>query len=132
MSIGTLLCWTAFVFIIWMVNPTETNFVGFFLFYISLFLSLIGSSAIVGFLIRFIGMKRTLAFYLVKDAFRQSLFFSFFVVAILLLLAYNLFTWFNLFLLVLFLGALEFFLISYRRSHLINKYNNHYLNNSEE
>lgn len=124
MIIATLLCWGAFGFIIWTINPNTTNILGFLLFYISLFLSMIGTSAIVGFLIRFIGQRRTLAFYLVKDAFRQSFLFSFFVVAILLLLANKLFNWVNLGLLMLSLSVFEFFLISYRKSHLINKFNN--------
>ena len=112
MIIATLLCWTAFSFVLWTVNPEATNWVGFLLFYLSLFLALAGSAALIGFLIRFIGLKHELVFNSVKNAFRQSFFFAFLITAVLFLLSNNLFTWGNLFLLILCLSVLEFFLIS--------------------
>ncbi|MDD5291080.1 MAG: hypothetical protein PHZ04_03100 [Patescibacteria group bacterium] len=113
MLLTTLVCWAAFIFILSTVNPEITNWLGFSLFYLSLFLSLSGSAAIVGFLIRFVGLRHELAFYSVKTAFRQSFLFAFLIVAVLFLLAYNLFTWLNLFFLVIGLSLLEFFLINY-------------------
>jgi len=113
MSITTLLCWTAFAFITWTINPEITNWVGFLLFYLSLFLALTGSAAIIGFLIRFIGLKYELVFHSVKAAFRQSFLFAFLIIAILFLLSQDLFTWINLGLLIIGLSVLEFFLISY-------------------
>ncbi|MFH1523022.1 MAG: hypothetical protein ABIE43_04375 [Patescibacteria group bacterium] len=112
-SITALLCWGAWVFILRTVNPEITNWLGFLLFYLSLFLALIGTAAIIGFLVRFIFLKQELAFRLVKIAFRQSFLFAFLIVAILFLLAHDLFTWLNLILLVLGLSILEYFLISY-------------------
>ena len=113
MAITTLVCWAAFIFILSTVNPQITNWLGFSLFYLALFLALSGSAAIIGFLIRFVGLRRELAFYSVKTAFRQSFLFAFLIIAILFLLAHNLFTWLNLFLLVIGLSLLEFFLINY-------------------
>jgi len=124
MILATLLCWTAYFFVLWTVNPLITNWLGFLLFYSSLFLALSGTAAIVGFLIRFIGLKRELAFYSVKAAFRQSFLFAFLIVAVLLLLAYNLFTWLNLFLLIVGLSVLEFFLISYGSPSMRHKTHN--------
>lgn len=113
MIIATIICWGAFIFTLWTINPEITNWLGFLLFYLSLFLALSGTAAIVGFLIRFVGLKHELAFYSVKTAFRQSFLFAFLIVAILFLSAYNLFSWLNLFLLIISLSILEFFLISY-------------------
>ncbi|MFA4833659.1 MAG: hypothetical protein WC619_02300 [Patescibacteria group bacterium] len=113
MAITTLVCWAAFIFILATVNPQITNWLGFSLFYLSLFLALSGSAALVGFLVRFVGLRHELAFYSVKTAFRQSFLFAFLIIAVLFLLAYNLFTWLNLFLLVIGLSLLEFFLINY-------------------
>ncbi len=121
MIAATSLCWAAFVFVIWTVNPFITNRLGFFLFYLSLFLALAGSAAIIGFLIRFIVLKRELAFRAVKIAFRQSFLFSFLIVATLFLLAKDLFSWLNLLFLIIGLSILEYFLISYgpgRRRHI--------------
>ncbi|MEA3463714.1 MAG: hypothetical protein U9R14_01380 [Patescibacteria group bacterium] len=95
------------------VNPEATNWIGFLLFYLSLFLALAGSATLIGFLIRFAALKHELVFNSVKNAFRQSFFFAFLITAVLLLLSNDLFTWINLGLLVVGLSVLEFFLISY-------------------
>ena len=115
MSITTLLCWSAFTFVLLNVNPETTNWLGFLLFYLSLFLSLVGAGALIGFVIRFIGLRRELVFRSVREAFRQSFLFSFLIIAVLFLLSKNLFSWLNLALLIIGLSVLEFFLISYRK-----------------
>ncbi len=117
MLITTLLCWSAFVFVSFNVNPDSTNWIGFTLFYLALFLSVVGTTTIVGFLIRFVGLKRDLVFRSVRDAFRQSFLFSFFIISTLILLSQNLFSWLNLFFLVVGLSVLEFFLISYSKPY---------------
>lgn len=113
MILATFVCWSAFSFVLWTVNPDITNWLGFLLFYLSLFFALNGTASIIGFVIRFIGLKHELAFYSVKSAFRQSFLFSFFIISIFYLLSRDLFTWLNLFLLIIGLSLLEFFLISY-------------------
>ena len=116
MSIMTAVCWLAWIFVISTVNPEITNWIGFTLFYISLFLAVIGTTAIFGFLIRFVALRRELAFRSVKEAFRQSFLFALLVSVSLILLSYDLFTWLNLFLLIICLSILEFFLLSYSKS----------------
>lgn len=111
----TLLCWLSWVYILWSINPDTTNWIGFTLFYISLSLSLIGTAALIGFLIRFIGLKQTLAWRSAKEAFRQSFLFSSLIVISLFLQSRNLFSWLNLLLLIIGLTILEFFLISYKK-----------------
>ncbi len=116
MIITTAVCWSVFYFVIQTVNPEITNWTGFLLFYLSLFFSIVGTASIVGFIIRFIALKNKLVFSSVKDAFRQSFLFSFFIIAILYLLSKDLFSWLNLLLLVIGLSVLEFFILSYSRS----------------
>lgn len=115
MAAMTALCWLAFGYIIWTINPAETNGAGFLLFYLSLFFSLIGTAAIVGFLIRFVFLRRELAVNKVKIAFRQSFLFSGFIVAMLFLQSRSLLSWLNAVILIIGLSALEFFLLSYGR-----------------
>ncbi|MDP2755454.1 MAG: hypothetical protein Q8P40_13835 [Nitrospirota bacterium] len=112
MGAATFCCWIAFSFVLWTVNPEVTNTTGFLLFYLSLFLAASGSAAIIGFVVRFIGLKHELIFNSVKQAFRQSFLFSFLIIAALFLLSKGLFSWGNLFLLVLGLSILEYFLTS--------------------
>ncbi len=115
MIFATSVCWIVWGMIISMVDPEMTNWIGFTLFYFSLFLALLGTSALVGFFIRIIAMKQELVFRLVKDSFRQSFLFSFLILASLLLLSKDLFTWLNVTFLVLALSILEFFLLSYEQ-----------------
>ena len=116
MSMMTVVCWGAWGYVILIINPEVTNWIGFLLFYLSLFLSLIGTAALVGFIIRFVFLKQKLAWRSVKEAFRQSFLFSSLITVSLLLLAKGLFTWLNLIFLVIGLTVLEFFLISYEKN----------------
>ena len=115
MSIMSLLCWGVWVFILFLVNPETTNWIGFSLFYSSLFLAIVGTAAIIGFFIRFVLLKQELAFRLVKEAFRQSFLIATLISISLVLLSRGLFTWLNLLFLVLGLTILEFFLLSYKK-----------------
>jgi hypothetical protein len=119
MFLATGVCWITFTVVLNMIDPLTTNWVGFLLFYISLFLSLMGTISIVGFLIRFACLKHELAFRAVKAAFRQSFLFAFLIVAVLFLSSRDLLTWLNLFLLVASLSLIEYFLISYDRNRVI-------------
>ena len=116
MSALTAVCWGIFIFVASLVDPTATNWVGYSLFYLALFLSLSGTSALIGFIFRFVALKKELAFNLVKVAFRQSFLFSLFIVFLLILKSQQLFNWLNLFLLVIIFAILELFLISYKKS----------------
>ena len=111
----TAVCWFAWIYLLFAINPDSTNWIGFLLFYLSLFLSLVGTAALIGFLIRFVGLKQILAFRSVKEAFRQSFLFALLIVISLILLSQDLFTWFNLLFLVIGLSILEFFLLSYSK-----------------
>ncbi|PLX21600.1 hypothetical protein C0584_02195 [Candidatus Parcubacteria bacterium] len=115
MTAMVIISWGALILVIYSVNPESTNWIGISLFYGSLFLAILGSSSLLGFIIRFIALKQRLVFRLVGDAFRQSFFFSFFIVAILFFLSKDLFTWLNLAFLISALSILEFFLISVRK-----------------
>ncbi len=116
MSVLTAICSGIFFFVANMIDPSATNWIGFLLFYLSLFLALSGFATIMGFLLRFVVLKKELVFNLVKISFRQSFLFSLFFVVALFLKASNLFNWLNLLLLILIFSILELFLISYNKS----------------
>ncbi len=116
MSITTAVCWLIWTYVLWMINPVLTNWIGFVLFYSSLFLAFIGTGAIFGFAVRFVALKKELAFRLVKESFRQSFLFALLIIISLILLSYSLFTWLNLILLIFGLSVLEFFMLSFATS----------------
>lgn len=118
MGTTTLICWGIFALMLNLIDPTSTNWLGFLLFYISLFLSLSGTAALLGFAIRFGLMRRELVFYAVSTAFRQSFLFALFITVALFMLSKNLFTWLNILLLLVVFTILELFVSSYKKNRL--------------
>ncbi|MFZ4632048.1 MAG: hypothetical protein ACOYL8_02455 [Patescibacteria group bacterium] len=116
MSALTIFCWGIFIFVAGLIDPIATNWLGLALFYLSLFVSLSGTTALIGFIFRFVALKKELAFNLVKLSFRQSFLFSLFVIFLLILKSQQLFNWLNLLLLVIVFAILELFFISYKKS----------------
>lgn len=116
MSAMTVVCWGIFGMMLNLIDPTATNWLGFMLFYVALFLALSGTAALIGFIIRFVALRRELAFYAVSTAFRQSFLFALFIVISLFLLAASLFTWLNIILLLIIFTILELFVASYKKS----------------
>lgn len=118
MGLMTAVCWGIFAVMLNLIDPTSTNWLGFVLFYIALFLSLSGTAALAGFVIRFVALQRELAFYAVSTAFRQSFLFALFIVISLNLLHFSLFTWLNVILLLMIFAILELFIASYKKSRI--------------
>ncbi|MFA5886869.1 MAG: hypothetical protein WC863_03810 [Patescibacteria group bacterium] len=112
----TIICWGVFLFVADLVNPDTTNWLGFFLFYAALFIALVGTVALLGFVLRFVALKKELAFNLVRNSFRQSFLFSCFIIILLILKSQSLFTWLNLGLLLIIFTILELFLISLKKT----------------
>ena len=117
MSFSTLLCWLIWGAVILRIDPEEVGSLGFFLFYLSFLLSLIGSLAILGFLVR-IKFSKEPTFKKVTISFRQAIWFSFLIVFFLSLKGQELLRWWNILLFILFLALLELFFITYRRREI--------------
>ena len=115
MGVTTAFIWGLFIFVINTIDPTATDWLGFLIFYLSLFLACAGTATIIGFLIRFKLLKHDLVFNSVKTAFRQSFLFAFLVASILYLIANQLFSWINLALLIIILSVAEWLMISYKK-----------------
>jgi len=114
MSSFTAVAWLLWLYVIWSVNPLETNFIGFGLFYATLFLAVLALATLLGFFARFVLLKKSLVFQAVAEAFRQSFLFGILIVTSLVLIDYKLFSWLNILSLALFLSFLEFLTLSLR------------------
>jgi len=108
MGISTVICWLSFLSVIFNISP-ESGFLAFLLFYISLFLSLLGTFFIIGFLIRALINRKVPLFRHLNISFRQSILFTILIIGSLALQASNLLRWWNLLFFLLFLIVLEFF-----------------------
>lgn len=110
--IGTLLCWGAWVLVLFSIDPFASGFAGLASFYLSLFLALLGTFALLGFFFRRVFSHSTIAFHHISVSVRQGLFFSLVVVGGLLLRGTGLYAWWNLLLLIACFTLLEYFFLT--------------------
>ena len=106
MSLGTLTCVTAWIFLLFNVDPTNTDTISFIFFYASLFLSLLGIISVVSLWIKVKFLKsEEVVFRHVKRTFRQGAISASLVILLLVLQQFQFLTWWNLIILVI-LGIL--------------------------
>ncbi|HSR88975.1 MAG TPA: hypothetical protein VLK22_01055 [Candidatus Udaeobacter sp.] len=119
MSIGALICWLAWLFVLGNIDPQQSGFFGFIFFYTSLFLALAGTFSVIGFLIKKIILKSDqIVFHHVKSTFRQGMLAAGAIISGLILLQMKLLAWWNGILLILLFVAIEGIIFTNR------KYNN--------
>lgn len=108
MTIGTAACWITWILIVFGTNPYSLGAIGLIFFYTSLFLALVGTFSVVGFLIRRATLKNDdLVFRKVKKTFRQGILSASLMLVVLMLLHVRLFTWWLAILIALFYAILE-------------------------
>lgn len=116
MSLGAIFCWIAWFFVILNISPEGAGFLGFSFFYLSLFLAIVGTFSVIGFLIRRMILKNDdITFRHVRKTFRQSIIIAFLIVLILFLLSKKLLTWWNAPLLIILFCIIEFVIFTNRK-----------------
>ena len=116
MSLATIVAWLVFGLVLFFIDPDSAALPVYAIFYISLFVALLGSMTLGGFFVRnkFLRQDEVVARQ-VGASLRQGFFFSFLITGSIYLQSKNLLVWWNVLLLILALTILEFFFISYRR-----------------
>jgi len=77
MLVGTVLCWSAWFFVIVNVNPFEASTLSFLFFYISFFLALLGTFSVLIFVVyRLFSRTELPLFRYVERSFRESFILS--------------------------------------------------------
>lgn len=112
----TVFSWIAWITVILYIDPEVSGFIGLFVFYASLFFSLLGTFILLGLGLRVAFRKlhhqHVIAFTFISPAIRQGMWFSLVVLVSLMLLASNLFAWWSVLLLLVAFSILEgFYLI---------------------
>lgn len=125
MLLTTLVCWAAFVTVLFRVDPFTAGTIGLLLFFVSLFFALWGTLSLLGFVLRFIILKNIVPFRYIGVSLRQSLWFAILIDLSLFLISQELLLWWMLVLLVLGLVILEGFFLArslearyYQKKHL--------------
>lgn len=117
MTIGTGLSWCAWLLVLFKIDPFLSGPFGLVSFFLSLFLALVGTLSLFGFLFRKAFSRDHVAFRHVGASFRQALFFSLVVVGALLLRGVDLFTWWSMMFLVAGFAMLELFFLTRESDH---------------
>jgi hypothetical protein len=115
MIFGTLVSWFAFGFVLFRINPYTSGWMGAVFFYLSLYLAVCGTFAVLGFIARIYLTREKVISRQAGFAFRQAVLFASLPVGGLILQSRNLFTWWNT---IIFIGALtviELFFVSISR-----------------
>jgi len=127
MTITTIIAWTGWAMVITNIDPETAGLWGFTFFYLSFFLSLLGSFSIIGYVVRFIWSHLALTpgskarrqkqanVYRVSTAFRQALLWSLAITIALTLQSQRLLVWWLMLLLVVVFALIEFTIISLTR-----------------
>ncbi len=119
MAIGSAIGWGAWILILFSTNPFEAGFLGFVLFYLALFIALVGTMSLLGFIVRLWILKREeVVLRQVTTAFRQSILLSVLVAGSLYLQSRGVLAWWNIIIFIIVLGLIELFYISTRYSKL--------------
>ncbi len=121
---ATLLAWFAFILVINSFDPQQANAVVFIFVYLSLFLSILGTLALLGFLLRKLWpmslfgreRKKEPSSKLALKSFRQALIFSVVIILALILQAAELLNWWNILLLIIFATLVEFIILSFSKA----------------
>jgi len=106
MSAATLVSLAILATIVFYLSPQEAGWWGLTLFYVSLFLTLLGIFALLGFILR-VWLTSAPVFQQVGVAFRQAAWFAILVVFGLILQSYGWLNWWVTLLMVLLLSAIE-------------------------
>lgn len=119
MSIGTVMCWVAWLFVIFNISPDQAGLLGFSFFYTTLFLGIVGLFSVIGLMMKKKKQdQEEIIFRQVKRTFKQGILFAIFSTIILLLLQFQMLFWWNGIILITIYILVEGAIISGR------KYNN--------
>lgn len=119
MSLTTIVAWTGWVIVITTVNPEGAGALELSFFYLSLFLSLLGTFSVLGFGIRSLLQRHHRAhIYRVSTAFRQACLWSLGLIIALALQSQRILSWWLLLLLLLAMTMIEFTFIVLQQKKL--------------
>jgi len=112
MTLATIAAWSAWIVVLWSIDPSRSGSPGFLFFYATLALALLGTLTIVGAGIRAWARRDEVLSRHVAKAFRQAFLFTALVITSLILLSQGLFRWWTATLLILLLAIVELVFLS--------------------
>lgn len=118
MLIATIIAWLGFFLVIISFDPKTGSLTVFIMLYSLLFLSVLGTLSLIGFLFRlFWNRKRGIPRVMALESFRQAIIFAAVVVIALCLQAARVLTWWNMLLLAILATAVEFVVLLFHHNN---------------
>ena len=109
MGIGTAISWAGWILVILTIDPNEAGALSLILFYLTFFVSLVGTLSVLGVVFRVRWRKSNeLLSREVKISFRHAVMLSAVAIASLALAAFELLTWWNFLALFVGVGVVEY------------------------
>jgi hypothetical protein len=115
--LGMIVCWAIWALIVMWLDPLQAGPMGFALFFLSLFLAVAATAALVGYGVRRLLHARQLSAYSVRPALRQGVFIALFLDLLLFLQLLRLMQWWIVLIILIFFLSLEFVFVGYDRSN---------------
>lgn len=113
-AVGSTAIWLA---IINYLAPAQAGLTGFFLFFLTLFLSIASLASLLGYFLRRFIARDILAAYAVRTSLRQGIILGLFFDLLLILQLVNLYTWWLTIIIVSLFTTVELIFLSYDRTH---------------
>ncbi len=125
--LSTLIAWGVWFFLILTIDPVFADIFEFSLFYLTLFLALVGTILSVAVAVRVNLKPETILFRHVVVSFRQSVFLAILTIVSFILLSKNLFTWWSMAVFIFLLSLGEW----HAQSRSRRKHDSEHKNESE-
>lgn len=114
MSLASASAWIAWFFVLHSIDPVKTSLLGFVLFYATIFIACLGTTVMLGTLIRLWLHPEEILYRQTVRSFRQGIIFSLLFTSTLLLLAFDLLFWWTIALLIILFTLVELYFVSKR------------------
>jgi len=119
-GLGSILSLVSWLVIIFSVDPGQAGFIGFSVFYLSLFLTLLGLIFLVGQWLRTKIFRKQIIYIRLNTSLRQAVLFALLLIGWAFLQSYGLAHIWNVILLILVLTSLEFFFVTTQKQPALN------------
>ena len=114
--------WTIWVLIINYLDPQSAGGIGYFLFFLSLFLATTSTTAFIGYALRRLVAPEQLATYAVRPALRQGMMLGIFLDLLLILQLVRLYKWWLAVIAIILFIATELIFLSYGHANRRTNY----------
>ncbi len=112
MTLATLSAWIAWIFVVNSMDPTQSGLIAFLLFYLTLFMAMLGTSVLFGTLIRIWMRPNELLYRQTLRSFRQGIMLSGLFFSTLFLISFEVLRWWTILLLLVLFSLIELLFVS--------------------